>query len=90
MQVILDSSFARPGSAPIWGGKKGDFRDWTILKYTRLVHKLKLRQDLEVKIESDLRRLTGKVFHSVVAATLEDLSPKDFFTFPAGCITIIP
>ena len=26
MQV---SSFARPGSAPIWGGKKGEFRDWT-------------------------------------------------------------
>ena len=22
MQVILDSLFARPGSAPIWGGKK--------------------------------------------------------------------
>ena len=30
MQVILDSSFARPGSVPIWGGKKGEFRDWTI------------------------------------------------------------
>ena len=29
MQVILDSSFARPGSAPIWGGKKGEFRDLT-------------------------------------------------------------
>ena len=29
MQVILDSSFARPGSAPIWGGKKGELRDWT-------------------------------------------------------------
>ena len=29
MQVILDSSFARPGSAPTWGGKKVDFRDWT-------------------------------------------------------------
>ena len=28
-QVILDSLFARPGSAPIWGGKKGEFRDWT-------------------------------------------------------------
>ena len=27
MQVILDSSFA--SSAPIWGGKKGEFRDWT-------------------------------------------------------------
>ena len=29
MQVILDSIFARSGSAPIWGGKKGEFRDWT-------------------------------------------------------------
>ena len=29
MQVILDSSFARPSSVPIWGGKKGEFRDWT-------------------------------------------------------------
>ena len=29
MQVILDSSFALPGSVPIWGGKKGEFRDWT-------------------------------------------------------------
>ena len=29
MQVILDSSFARPGSAPIMDGKKGEFRDWT-------------------------------------------------------------
>ena len=29
MQVILDYLFARPGSAPIWGGKKGEFRDWT-------------------------------------------------------------
>ena len=32
MQVILDSPFARPGSAPVWGGKKGEFRDWTILR----------------------------------------------------------
>ena len=31
MQVILDSPFARPGSAPIGGGKKGEFRDWTRL-----------------------------------------------------------
>ena len=28
MQVILDSLFARPGSAPIWGGKKGELREW--------------------------------------------------------------
>ena len=35
MQVILDTSFARPGSAPIWGGKKGEFRDWTIACYVQ-------------------------------------------------------
>ena len=29
MRVIQDSRFARPGSAPIRGGKKGEFRDWT-------------------------------------------------------------
>ena len=29
MQVILDSSFARPGSVPLWGGKKEEFGDWT-------------------------------------------------------------
>ena len=29
MQVTLDFCFARLGSAPIWGGKKGEFRDWT-------------------------------------------------------------
>ena len=32
MQVIVDSLFARPGSAPIWGGKKGEFRDWTSVR----------------------------------------------------------
>ena len=31
MQVILDSSFALTGSAPIRGGKKVEFRDWTTL-----------------------------------------------------------
>ena len=29
MQITLDSLFARPGSAPIGGGKKREFRDWT-------------------------------------------------------------
>ena len=31
MQVILNSLFARPGSAPLWRGKKGEFRDWTTI-----------------------------------------------------------
>ena len=37
MQVILDSSFARPGSVPIWGGKKGEFRDWTMISIETLL-----------------------------------------------------
>ena len=36
MEVIQDSSFARPGSAPIWGGKKGELRDWTNLNMASL------------------------------------------------------
>ena len=40
MQVILDSLFARPGSAPIRGGKKGEFRDWTTFYLTYSSHKL--------------------------------------------------
>ena len=40
MQAILDSSFACPGSVPIWGGggtgggggKKGELRDWTMFR----------------------------------------------------------
>ena len=50
MQVILDSSFARPGSAPIWGGKKGEFRDWTNWFYNQLetnwIQKLRELQSL--------------------------------------------
>ena len=39
MQVILDSLFGRPGSAPIWGVKKGEFRDWTSATFDRnLIH----------------------------------------------------
>ena len=38
MQVILDSSFARPGSAPIMGGKKGEFRDWTTFQSNGFLH----------------------------------------------------
>ena len=40
MQVILDSLFARPDSAPIWGGKKGEFRDWTRVAHEEPAHRL--------------------------------------------------
>ena len=39
MQVILDSPFARPGSAPIGGGKKGEFRDWTTVDHVSEVQR---------------------------------------------------
>ena len=52
MQVILDSPFARPGSAPIGGGKKGEFRDWTRVQGVRkLVNAnpgLKVNQSINV------------------------------------------
>ena len=44
MQVILDSSFTRPGSAPIWGGKKGEFRDWTTVMADREIQNLHSKQ----------------------------------------------
>ena len=40
-------------------------------------------------MESILRRLAGSAFHSVGAATLKDLSPKDFFIIPAECNRIV-
>ena len=57
MQVILDSLFARSGSAPIWGGKKVEFRDWTIntladfiLIYDSIL--MALMQNPQVKLSS--------------------------------------
>ena len=43
MQVILDSSFAHPGSVPIWGGKKGEFRDWTRVLTANFFHYFSFR-----------------------------------------------
>ena len=40
MQGILDSLFARPGSAPIGGGKNGEFRDWTSRQMAALARQL--------------------------------------------------
>ena len=40
MQVILDSPFARPGTVPIRGGKKGEFRDRTSIRMIAWPHLL--------------------------------------------------
>ena len=53
MQVILDSLFARPGSAPIGGGKKGEFRDWTkkeIIRMNSLTYQLRYANEF-IQIE---------------------------------------
>ena len=34
--------FDRPGSAPIWGGKKGEFRDWTSVYLVSLDYEISL------------------------------------------------
>ena len=55
MQVILDSSFARPGSAPIWGGKKGEFRHWTTVK--RAIARILKRMVKKLSWQADFRNL---------------------------------
>ena len=53
MQVILDYLFARPGSAPIGGGKKGEFRDWTKCPWD---HGEKNRDFLQSALSESYRR----------------------------------
>ena len=50
MQVILDSSFARPGSAPIWGGKKGEFRDWTSRRFVKGSRRCRKLSDMHLSL----------------------------------------
>ena len=58
MQVILASLLARPGSAPIGGWKKGEFRDLTIphrCKRSKEVHWCYFRRkQLEMEIILEL------------------------------------
>ena len=56
MQVMLDSLFARQGSAPIWGGKKREFRDWTKIDHIAIARKCrKGLMDVRIKrgVEAD-------------------------------------
>ena len=55
MQVILDSSFARPGSVPIWGGKKGEFRDWTRSRMTKDMRKREMTREERRDVTSKKR-----------------------------------
>ena len=64
MQVILDSSFARPGLAPIWGGKKVEFRDWTSDGVIQLVGLRSYDVHLSVTFLSDMQR-TPKLYYNV-------------------------
>ena len=68
MQVILDSLFTRPGSAPIWGGKKGESRDWTtawtewMIPYFKTRHITPRVQEWEHVADISIFRSTFSVF----------------------------
>ena len=71
MQVILDSSFVRPGSAPLWGGKKGEFRDWTNLTHApcpdlALEGELRIGHVRYINIMTWLRGFQDKLLYLVV------------------------
>ena len=76
MQIILDPLFARPGSAPIRGGKKGEFRDWT-MKSTEL--------DESQSRGSCYHGLHGKYYrvHKSCATHLSSLALKYMFVVRA-------
>ena len=73
MQVILDSSFARLGSAPIWGGKKGEFRDWTRWpQMLNLMLNISVRQEpssgATMKLSKWVKRLQNFFIHIYLAS----------------------
>ena len=70
MQVILDSSFARPGSVPIWGGKKGEFRDWTRLNRVKICRDISLRTLADFLSWLTEFRLGAKSISSMLEKTL--------------------
>ena len=73
MQVILDSPFARPGSAPMWGGKKGEFRDWTIDEVDQIQRK-------------KVATIIGHVFQLTYAAFFDKLVQEEKVNRCHGCV----
>ena len=61
MQVIMDSFFARPGSVPIWDGKKGELRDWTKQSQARKRRRPMNSIRIEGKIYPKVARARGSI-----------------------------
>ena len=79
MQVILDSldsSFARPGSAPVWDGKKGEFRDWT----TSGAAKVHLCRNCADKNETVKKEETRNNKRALFVACDDSLRPPTLYT----------
>ena len=88
MQVILDSSFARPGSAPIWGGKKGEFRDWTRNQRVRFFMSMFFfTVEISVLLEKRANNpLANKVTNMLLDFDDDRRSLMDMVSLISGCI----
>ena len=87
MQVILDSLFARPSSAPIRGGKKGEFRDWT--NQTRIPASVNSKLfNLLIPLSLLVPPVSFAVFISATAALHPVIPPCDSrASFISGAVT---
>ena len=74
MQVLLDSSFVRSGSAPIWGGKRGEFRDWTSFRNGLCHRTVKFTSPSHHRFSLAGQRLSGIYIH-----TINETCPSDAF-----------
>ena len=70
MQVILDSSFARRGSAPIRGEKKGELRDWTTFTYENGAIRVRKIDEIQFLDVIAMRTITPSI---VIARYLKEI-----------------
>ena len=93
MQVILDSSFARPGSTPIWGGKKEEFRDWTtsgldLPSLCRLSYEVRQRKSPTFSVRP--RSSVGRVMVDLIRRSWVRFLPRSKDFFFTSCGSLIP
>ena len=92
MPVILDSLFARPGSAPIWGAKKGEFRDWTKVFIKDIIYSFISRFVLGIVLpvtfsdlidsnyenEKEMQKWKRNKIFNLANISIKDIEPQQF------------